>query len=147
MTIAGLEFIEKELHGLGINYAFGRWYPNKEPEEEPDAEQEADHVEEQDKDPEIVYPYWVGSFTEVPSDDGPVETTFILEGFTRGSYLELLENKETIENHFMHGITAILDYRSGVAVVYSDANCDIPTGDANLKKIQVNLTVKEWKVN
>ena len=123
MTIAGLEFIDKELQGLGINYEFGRWKS------------------------EIVYPYWVGSFTEVPSDDGPAETTFILEGFTRGSYLELLENKETIENHFTHGITAILENHSGVAVVYADANCDIPTGDANLKKIQVNLTVKEWKVN
>lgn len=123
MTIAGLEFIDKELQGLGINYEFGRWKS------------------------EIVYPYWVGSFTEVPSDDGPAETTFILEGFTRGSYLELLENKETIENHFTHGITAILENHSGVAVVYADANYDIPTGDANLKKIQVNLTVKEWKVN
>lgn len=123
MTIAGLEFIEKELQGLGINYEFGRWKS------------------------EIVYPYWVGSFTEVPTDDAPAETTFILEGFTRGSYLELLQEKETIENHFMHGVVAILDNHSGVAVVYDDANCDIPTGDANLKKIQVNLTVKEWKVN
>ena len=123
MTTAGLGFISNELHELGINYEFGEWTS------------------------EIVYPYWVGSFIEVPNDDGPSETTFILEGFTRGSYLELLQNKETIEKHFMHGQTAILDNHSGVAVVYSDANCDIPTGDANLKKIQVNITVKEWKVN
>ena len=123
MTTAGLGFIDKELHNLGINYALGEWTSD------------------------IVYPYWVGSFIEAPSDDGPAETTFILDGFTRGSYLELLQSKETIENHFMHGQTAILDNHSGVAVVYSDANCDIPTGDANLKKIQVNLTVKEWKVN
>lgn len=123
MTTAGLEFIKEELHNLGINYEFGEW------------------------ESEIVYPYWVGKFIEVPSDDGPAETTFILEGFTRGSYLELLQNKETIENHFEHGHTAILDNHSGVAVVYDDANCDIPTGDASLKKIQVNLTVKEWKVN
>ena len=123
MTEAGLEFINQELLGLGINYEFGEWTS------------------------EIVYPYWVGNFIEVPSDDGPAETTFILEGFTRGSKLELLQVKGVIEKHFEHGITAILENHSGVAVVYSDANSDIPTGNANLKKIQVNLTVKEWKVN
>lgn len=123
MTTAGLGFIDKELHKLGINYEFGEWKS------------------------EIVYPYFVGSFIETNTDDGPAETTFILDGFTRGSYLELLQDKETIENHFMHGQTAILENHSGVAVVYSDANCDIPTGDANLKKVQINLTVKEWKVN
>lgn len=123
MTIAGIEYLGKELQGLGINYEFGRW------------------------DSDVVYPYWVGSFTEASTEDGPAESTFILEGFTRGSYLELLQSKETIENHFRHGQTAILENHSGVAVVYDDANCDIPTGDANLKKIQVNLTVKEWKVN
>lgn len=123
MTIAGIGFIDKELHGLGINYEFGEWTSD------------------------IVYPYFVGNFTEVSAEDGPAESTFILEGFTRGSYLELLQAKETIENHFIHGQTAILENHSGVAVVYDDANCDIPTGDANLKKVQINLTVKEWKVN
>lgn len=123
MTIAGIGFIDKELHNLSINYEFGQWTSD------------------------VVYPYFVGSFTEVPTEDGPAETTFILEGFTRGSYLELLQGKEKIEDHFRYGITAILDNGSGVAVVYDDANCDIPTGDANLKKIQVNLIVKEWKVN
>lgn len=123
MTIAGLEFMDKELQSIGINYEFGRWTS------------------------EIVYPYWVGSFTEASTEDDPAESTFILEGFTRGSYLELLQEKEVIEKHFKNGVTAILENGSGVAVVYSDANCDIPTGNANLKKIQVNLTVKEWKVN
>lgn len=123
MTIAGLEFIGKELLGLGINYEFGRW--NSEP----------------------VYPYFVGNTSEVTKDDYPKETAFILEGFTRGSKLELLQVKEVIEEYFKNGVTAILENGSGVAVVYDDANCDIPTGDASLKKIQVNLTVKEWKVN
>jgi len=123
MTVEGLEFIDKELQDLGINYEFGEWTSD------------------------IVYPYFVGNFIEVPTEDGPAETNFILEGFARGSYLELLQTKDKIEKHFEHGKTAILDNHSGVAVVYDNANCDIPTGDANLKKVQINLTVKEWKVN
>lgn len=123
MTTESLEFIKQELHSLGINYEFGEWTSD------------------------IVYPYFVGSFIEVPTEDGPSETTFILEGFTRGSYFELLQTKDKIEKHFRNGLTAILENHSGVAVVYENANCDIPTGDANLKKVQINLTVKEWKVN
>ena len=121
MTIAGLEFIGKELLGLGINYEFGRW--NSEP----------------------VYPYFVGNTSEVTKEDYPKETAFILEGFTRGSKLELLQAKEIIENHFERGITAILENGSGVAVFYA-GSLIVPTGDAELKSIQVNLIIKEWKV-
>lgn len=55
-----------------------------------------------------------------------------------------LENaKEAIERNFSK--TAILPNGNGIAVSYGGALI-IPTGDAELKRIQINLTIKEWRV-
>ena len=101
------------------------------------------------KDP-VIYPYFVGEYQETESvtEDGLQETTFILTGFTRDSWLTLEEAKEKIENYFnrVSGYTVITDSGSGVAIFYADALI-VPTGDAELKSIQINLSVKEWKVN
>lgn len=101
------------------------------------------------KDP-VVYPYFVGEYQEMESmtEDGLQECTFILTGFTRDSWLTLEEAKEEIENYFnrVSGYTVITDNGSGVAIFYADALI-VPTGDAELKSIQINLSVKEWKVN
>ena len=98
----------------------------------------------------VVYPYFVGEYQEMESmtEDGLQECTFILTGFTRDSWLTLEEAKEKIENYFnkVSGYTVITDNGSGVAVFYADALI-VPTGDAELKSIQINLKVKEWKVN
>ena len=40
--------------------------------------------------------------------------------------------------------TAILASGAGVAVFYGNAS-PVPTGDADLKRIQINLTIKEYK--
>jgi hypothetical protein len=98
----------------------------------------------------VAYPYFVGEYqeTESTTEDGLQETTFILTGFTRESWLSLEEAKEKIENYFnrVSGYTVITDNGSGVAIFYADTLI-VPTGDAELKSIQINLSVKEWKVN
>lgn len=98
----------------------------------------------------VVYPYFVGEYTETEgfTEDGLQESTFLLTGFSRETWFELEEAKEKIENYFnrVSGYTAITDSGSGVAVFYANSLI-VPTGDAELKSIQINLSVKEWKVN
>ena len=120
-----LQIIASAMSDMGLNYAFGVW--NGDP----------------------VYPYFVGEYQETPSttEDGLQESTFVLTGFTRGSWLELEEAKEQIEKHFnrVSGKTVIADSGSAVAVFYAHSLV-VPTGDAELKRIEINLDVKEWKV-
>jgi hypothetical protein len=99
----------------------------------------------------IVYPYFVGQYTEQEptTEDGLQESTFMLTGFYRGEeWLDLEDAKEKIENYFnrVSGKTAITDNGSAVAVFYM-GSLVVPTGDDDLKSIQINLNVKEWKVN
>ena len=48
----------------------------------------------------IVYPYFVGQYTEQAptTEDGLQESTFMLTGFHRGTWLALEDTKEKIEN-------------------------------------------------
>ena len=98
----------------------------------------------------IVYPYFVGQYTEQEptTEDGLQESTFMLTGFHRGEWLALEDAKEKIENYFnrVSGKTAITDNGSAVAVFYM-GSLVVPTGDDDLKSIQINLNIKEWKVN
>lgn len=95
----------------------------------------------------ISYPYWVGEISEVATDaeDGGKESTFILTGTTKGTWLELEEARATIESHF-HPICGL--YRptdnGQVAIFYSNA-FPVPTGEADLKRIQINIQIKEWR--
>jgi len=121
MRIETLNFINTQLSKL-VNYEFEQWKS------------------------EVIYPYWVGNFTEVSGDGDMAETSFMLEGFTRGTYLELLEEKEIIEKKYKHGVKTILPSGAGVVILFENALCNIPTGDAELKKIQIYLNIKEWSV-
>ena len=98
----------------------------------------------------IVYPYFVGTYTETEptTEDGLQETTFVLDGFSRGEFLALEDAKERIEQYFdrVTGYTAVADNGSVAAVFYA-GSFPVDTGDAELKRIQINLHVKEWKVN
>lgn len=122
MSTDALNKLDEQLQALGINYEFGEWKSD------------------------IVYPYWVGTFAETPGENIEQDTTVTLDGFTRGSYLELLEQKEKIEKKYKHGVKTILGNGTGIVFLYENALCNIPTGDAELKKIQINLTIKEWSV-
>ena len=125
MTNNAVKLISNGMTACKLNYAFAEW---------------------KDKP---VYPYFVGEYEESPavSEDGLQEADFILNGFTRGSWSELEEAKEKIENYFYRdGRTAIAASGNAVAVCYSNSFV-VPTGDAELKRIEIHLNVKEWKVN
>ena len=98
---------------------------------------------------DLVYPYFVGEYTEQAptTEDGLQITNFMLTGFSRGSWLALEDAKERIAQYFgmVSGKTVISDNGSGVAVFYDNALV-VPTEDATLKRIQINLHIKEWKV-
>lgn len=98
---------------------------------------------------DLVYPYFVGEYTEQAptTEDGLQITNFMLTGFSRGSWMALEEAREQIAQYFgmVSGKTVIADNGSGVAVFYENALV-VPTEDATLKRIQINLHIKEWKV-
>lgn len=125
MSVAALQYIADMMERIDIPYAFMRW----------DTEPPADY-------------YFVGEYNEVPSmtkeEDGRQDITIILRGFTRGSWLLLEQAKERIEKNAQQ--TAILNNGSGIAVFYDSAMV-VPTGDAELKSIKINLNIQEWKVN
>ena len=90
----------------------------------------------------------MGEYREQPavSEDGLQEADFILNGFTRGSWADLEAAKTKIENYFdRYGLTAIASSRNAVAVCYNNSFV-VPIGDAELKRIEIHLAVKEWKV-
>lgn len=122
-----LKVVSDGMTELGIEYEFGEY--TKEP---------------------IVYPYFVGEYTETEpmTEDGLQETTFMLSGFSRGTWLTLENAKAKIENYFnkVYGKTVMADDGSAVAVFYGNSLI-VPTGDEELKKIQINLQCKEWKVS
>lgn len=124
-----LRVISDAMKSLGLAYGFGGYGAEK-----------------------IVYPYFVGEYSEFESDteSGLQESTFMLTGFARGreAGLALEDAVESIRDYFnrISGKTVIADNGSAVAVFYSSAMV-VPTGDAELRRIQVNLDVKEWKVN
>lgn len=93
----------------------------------------------------LVDPYFVGEYSESSpvNEDGVHEATFTLNGFTRGTWLGLENEKRKIEEIFYHN-TSILDDGSAVDVSYSGSFV-VPTGDAELKRIQINLSIKEWR--
>ena len=122
MSKAVLAYVNKLLTENGINYEFGEWKS------------------------ELVYPYWVGEYNESPpnEEESSMEATFFLNGWTNKTWSELENDKEKIEKLFTF-TTSVLDDGSAVDVSY--AGClIIPTGDAKLKRMQINLSIKEWRV-
>lgn len=118
-----LGYINKQMNILSVPYEFGQWNST------------------------VSYPYFVGEITEEPitTEDGFEQSTLLITGFHRGTYQELLEINEKIKRHFdpNNGLRGSID--SGAIVVFWDGSFFIPTGDATLKKIQINLKIKEWK--
>lgn len=122
-----LSYLNNELEKAGIPYEFLEWTQK------------------------VTYPYFVGEYneTEPTVESGEQEKTFILTGFSRGkdARLTLEEMRAKIEKTFpaLEGKIATLSSSSVVAIFYANAFF-IPTGEAELYKIQINLTVKLWKV-
>lgn len=97
----------------------------------------------------IVYPYFVAEYIESPpmNEDGQQTATIMLTGFHRGSWLELETAKAKIESYFnkVSGKTVMADDGSAVVIFY-DSALIIPKEDAELKSVQINLSVQEWSV-
>lgn len=127
MSENALKIISNAMSSMGIEYELGTY--TKKP---------------------VVYPYFVGEYqeSEPMTEDGHQETTFMLNGFSRGSWADLENAKERIETYFnrVQGNIVMAEDGSAVAIFYSDALI-VPTGDAELKRIQINLKIHEWKVN
>lgn len=129
MSKAALKTIKDSMKEIGINYQYKKWKGHP------------------------IYPYFVGSYQEVPTpgEDGMQEISFILTGFARSDgkvdgVLQLEDAKEKIENYFNTGNVVTTDSGSVVAIFYENTFGDLPTGDAELEKIEINLTIKEWRV-
>ena len=125
MTESTLQYVANLMESIEIPYEFMRWNNGIPPDV-----------------------YFVGEYIESPSmtreESGFQESTFILRGFTRQDWLLLERAKAKIEANVAK--TAILDDGSGIAVFYESAS-PVPTGDAELKSIKINLNIQEWKVN
>lgn len=123
MTEAALAWINSMMDSLSIPYAFMEW---------------------KEKPPEDYY--FVGDVIEVPTMDrhenGHTEFTFILRGYTRKDWLLLERAKAKIESKAAS--TTILPDGTGLAVFYSHGE-HVPTGDASVKSIKINLNVSEWR--
>lgn len=123
MSKDALKIISDKLTGAGINYEFGEWTSD------------------------VIYPYFVGEYqeSEPMTEDGLIESTFILTGFSRGSWLDLENAKEIIQRLFSN-FTIITESGSGLAIYYAGAMI-VPTGDAELKRMEIRLSINEWMVN
>lgn len=100
----------------------------------------------QNNQDKITYPYWVGepSIMDSPYEDGMENHSIILTGFARGNYITLINEFDKIKNHFKH--TIAVNTSSGAVVVFALSDCipNIPTGDMELKRAEIKLTVKYW---
>ena len=97
---------------------------------------------------DIVYPYYVGELSSpesYPTEDGKEETTLFITGFHRGKRIDFERDREKMKKHFdpINGLRAKTD--SGSIAVFFDGSFYIPTDDAVLKRIQINLKISEWK--
>ena len=127
MTRNALRIISEAMEALGLEYGFMRY--NKKP---------------------VVSTYWVGEYQENPpvSESGHRTSLFMLTAIHHGDWAVLETQKERIENYFnkVSGKTVMAEDGSAVAIFYSNSLV-IPSMDAELKRIQINLDVHEWSVN
>ena len=123
MTQESLAYINTALTNAHINYEFMEWTSD------------------------LVYPYFVGEYSEPEpmNEDGMQESTFMITGTTEGTWLSLEEAKAIIERELCNK-TAILPNGNGIAVSYS-GSLVVPTGNERMKRMQINLLIREWKVN
>jgi hypothetical protein len=92
---------------------------------------------------EIVFPYWVGDYTETEysSELGYTSYSFMLTGTTNKSWLDLEKEKEKIKNIFSDYTYAEEGYS---LAIYYENSFNIPCDDMSIKRMQINLEIKEW---
>ncbi|MBR5583458.1 MAG: hypothetical protein IKW21_02910 [Lachnospiraceae bacterium] len=131
MTKEALKIISDDMEALGITYGF------------------MGEGLEEDEDGNPIYPYYVGEYQEIEPmyENGQRESHFILTGYSRTSWDVLENDKEKLERYYPcdSGRIVITESGSAVAIFYLYST-PVRTTDAELKKIQINLDVKEWRV-
>lgn len=124
MTQEAVTYIGDVLTRLGLNYAFDQW-------------QEAEYPDT----------YFTGTYIEHPSEtreeSGMEESTFIIRGYTRLTWLAFEQARESIKRAFP--ITTLLPSGSAIAIFYENAEPAPQAGGAR-KSIKINLNVQEWRV-
>lgn len=119
-----LKFINRQMAAAKVPYEFGQWSSA------------------------VTYPYFVGEISESPAytEDGQEQSTMILTGFHRGNFSDLLAVMEQLKSLFnpVHGLRGTTNNGSAI-VVFFDGYFIVPSGEAELKKIQINLKIYEWK--
>ena len=123
MTETILGILEKELTSIAVPYELMQWTADLEDR------------------------YWVGEYSETPTDaeDGSKELSLILTGTTKGSWLLLQQDRAKIEDHFPSVGGFRQTTNKGAVVIFYATSFPVPTGEADLKRLQVNLQVKAWK--
>lgn len=129
MSIETLAMVKDAMGAMGLNYAFMEY--KQEPGEA------------------LPGTYFVGEYQELEpmNEDGEEDTIFILNGFSREKWIKLEEAKEKVREYFppTEGRKAATGSGSVIAIFYVNS-LPVPVEDGELKRIQINLTVKEWKV-
>ena len=124
MSMQAMEYIKGMMASLALPYEYMRWT--------------------EDEIPDL---YFTGEYSEIPAayreENGRHDITVILRGFTRKEWLLLEDAKAKIERSCAK--TVILPDGTGLAVFY-DSGMPVPTGDAELKSIKINLTIQVWSV-
>lgn len=95
----------------------------------------------------VTYPYFTGELTEeTVQSEGHRVYRLLLNGFSRGpgSYAKLEGIRERIREHFDADYGLRLPKEDGCAVIFYDGAFYVPTGEAELKRIQINLFIQEW---
>lgn len=124
MTIAGLKYLGDLLISMGIPYQFMEWSSFPVPD-----------------------PYWVGQYSETPTVDegGEFQSDFMLIGTTKHKYIKLERVKEQIRKAFPEtGYTDIMSNGWGIMIAY-ESSFPIPSIEEGVHRLQINLSVKEWK--
>lgn len=116
-----LEILNREMDNLNINYSFMRYVC--------DIPQ---------------YPYFVGEYTEndFNPEDQLTSGDINIEGWSRNSLTELLTIMDTMKTHFSEYSTV----KKGYAVMINYENGEvIDSGEADLYKVSIRLSFREWK--
>ena len=100
-------------------------------------------------DEDLPKTYFVGEYQELEPiyEDGEEDTAFILTGFSREKWIQLEDAKGKIKKYFPESTGKMVVTKTGlVAAIFYSNSIPIPVEDGELKKMQINLTVKEWSV-
>lgn len=129
MSGEALKIISDAMQAIGLEYSFMGYT--------------ADAVEA------LPSTYFMGEYQELEAGDesGEEDNIFILTGFSRENWNRLEQAKDKIKNYFSarNGRTERTGAGAVVAVFYENGFM-VPVEDEELKKIQINLKVKEWRV-